>query len=182
VRDFGDAKFFGRQELWKGSVGSFGLDDIELPDGRRFTLALLRHPGASAVVPFVDEGTVLMLRQYRYAASGTLWEIPAGKLDPGESPEACAERELEEETGFGAGRFERLGMIHTSPGFTDETIHLFAAYDLRPGTRALDPHESLDAVPVPLERVLSMIDSGDITDAKSLCALLHVMRRHRPAP
>lgn len=179
MQDFGDAKFFGRRELWKGSVGSFGLDDIELPDGRRFTLALLRHPGASAVVPFVDDRTILMLRQYRYAAGGTLWEVPAGKLDPGETPEACAARELEEETGRRARRYERLGSIHTSPGFTDEVIHLFVAFELEPGTRALDPHESLEAFPVPIDEAFAMIDSGGITDSKTLCALLHVMRRYR---
>lgn len=176
-RDFGHAKTLDQQELWRGSIGRFCLDDIELPDGRRFTLAILRHPSAAAVVPFVDAETVLMLRQYRHAAGGTLWEVPAGKLDPGEDPEACALRELEEETGFRAGRIERLGHIHTSPGFTDEVIHLFSAYELEAGSTSLDAQESLETVPVTVEVLRGMIDGGEITDAKTLCALELAFKR-----
>lgn len=179
ARTFGKAKTHGRRVLWQGSIGTFGLDDLELPDGRRFELAMLRHPGASAVVPFIDGDTILMLRQYRYAAGGTIWEIPAGKLDAGESPEVCASRELEEETGYRSERIEPLGKIHTTPGFTDEVIHLYAAYDLEEGKRALDPHETLETERMPFERALRMATSGEITDAKTLCALFLAAQQRR---
>ena len=99
-----------------------------LPDGREVELDIVRHPGAAAVVPFVTSDEVVLIRQHRHAAGGTLLEVPAGKLDAGEPPERCAARELEEEAGFRAGRLERLGWIFTTPGFTDERIFLFAAF------------------------------------------------------
>ena len=116
---FDDAKTLSRREIWAGSVGRFGEDEIELPDGRRFTLGLLHHPGAAAIVPILDDGRVLLLRQYRYAARQTLWEVPAGKLDAGESPEAGAKRELEEETGYVADSLVSLGAILVTPGYSD---------------------------------------------------------------
>ena len=97
---------------------------VDLPNGRRVEFDLVRHPGAAAVVPFMEDGRVLLIRQFRFATGGEILEIPAGKLDPGEAPEACAARELEEETGYRAGRLERLGSIWTTPGFCDEIIHL----------------------------------------------------------
>src|SRR5688572_28543588 len=99
---FDDATTLARREVWKGSVGRFGEDDVSLPDGRRITLGVLHHLGASAIVPLLNDGRVVLLRQYRYAIRKTLWEIPAGNLDPGEAPEACALRELKEETGYTA--------------------------------------------------------------------------------
>jgi ADP-ribose pyrophosphatase len=145
---------------------------VELPDGRRCELAVLHHPGASAVVPFVSDTDVLLLRQFRYAAGGTVWEVPAGKLDPGESPEVCAGRELEEETGYVAGTLTRLGQTLTTPGFTDEVIHLFVARDLSPGRRNLDPTETIEVERVPLVRAVEMVRQGEILDAKSVIAIL----------
>jgi ADP-ribose pyrophosphatase len=171
ARDFGNARRLHRRVLFQGSIGEFGVDDVELPNGSRTELAVLRHPGAAAVVAFTAPDEVLMLRQYRYAAGGTLWEVPAGKLDPGESPESCALRELEEETGYVALSIYQLGTIFTTPGFTDEVIHLFAASDLSPGTVNLDPHETLSVERMPLSRALAMVASGEIRDAKSICAL-----------
>ena len=103
---------------------------ITLPGGASTEIDIVRHPGASAVVPFISDDDVLLIRQYRYAADGTIYEVPAGKLDRGEDPVACATRELEEEAGQRCGRMVRLGTIWTTPGFTDERIHLFAAFDL----------------------------------------------------
>ncbi len=177
TRDFEEAKLLARRELWHGSVGRFGEDDIELPDGRRFTLAVLQHPGACAVVPVLPDGRIVMLRQYRWAVHQTLWEIPAGKLDPGESLERCAQRELEEETGYRAGELVSLGSIVTTPGFCDERIHLFLARDLSPGTQALGSNESLVCTPLPFAEVLEMAENGEISDAKSSIALLRA-RRH----
>jgi ADP-ribose pyrophosphatase len=178
-KDFGKATLLAREELWRGTIGSFGLDEIRLADGRRMQLALLHHPGAAAVVPFVDEGTILMLRQFRYAAGSTIWEIPAGKLDENEDPIHCAVRELEEETGYRCQHIEPLGMIHTTPGFTDEVIHLFCAYDLVQGQKALDPDEAIAIAEVPLARAYQMVDEGEITDGKTICALFHVLRQGR---
>ena len=151
-------------------------EEVELPGGRRATLDLIRHPGASAIVPFLSSNEVLLIRQYRYAAGGYIHEVPAGKLDPGESPLECASRELEEETGRKAGRLEPLAQILTTPGFTDERIHLFAAFDLEAGQRNLDDDELIELVPMPLSQALEMVWSDRLPDAKSALALLHAAR------
>jgi ADP-ribose pyrophosphatase len=166
-----------RRILHEGSVGSFGLYDLELPTGHRFTLELLRHPGAAAVVPFLDSKRILLIRQYRFATDQIIWEIPAGKRDPGESPQDCAARELEEETGYCAGRLERTGEILTTPGFTDECIHLFCAYDLKPGNVAREPSEWIELHEVELAQALAMVNQGEITDSKTVVALYHAARR-----
>lgn len=177
--DFDKARTQSRSIFYSGSIGEFGEDSLTLPDGRRLKLAVLRHPGAAAVVPFRDPDTVVLLRQYRYASGATLWEVPAGKLEAGESPERCAARELEEETGYASTNLSRLGQILTTPGFTDEVIHLFRADDLRTGTLALDDDEWLRPVEVAFSEALAMIDRGEITDAKTVCALLHAERMAR---
>ncbi|MBM4337670.1 MAG: NUDIX hydrolase [Deltaproteobacteria bacterium] len=171
------ARLIGRRVLWEGSVGSFGLDTVVLPGGQEAELAILKHSGAAAVVPFLDRDHVVLLRQFRHAAGGTIWEVPAGKLDAGEDPAACAARELAEETGYRAGRLERTGAIFTTPGFTDERIHLFAAFDLTPGATAHEHHEVISSQVVPLARALSMIDSGEISDGKTIAALFLAWRR-----
>ncbi len=181
TRDPTKARELGRRILHTGPVGSFGLYDLELPTGARCTLELLRHPGAAAVVPFLDARRIVMLRQYRFAADGYIWEVPAGKLDAGETPEACAARELREETGYRAGRIERTGSILTTPGFTDERIHLFCARDLEPGAMAHQDSEVIEIREVAFAEALAMIDRGEIVDAKSIAALFHA-RRSTGAP
>ena len=176
----GDAggRLIARRVLWEGSVGSFGLDTIVLPGGQRAELAILHHPGAAAVVPFLDRERIVLLRQFRHAAGGTIWEVPAGKLDAGEDPASCAERELAEETGYRAGRLERTGEILTTPGFTDERIHLFCAYDLSAGATAHEHHEVIRTEVLPFARALELIDAGEITDGKTIAALFFAARRH----
>jgi len=166
-----------REVLWRGSVGSFGVDVVRLPNGNEARLALLEHPGAAAVVAFVDPRNVILLRQFRYAAGGTIWEVPAGKLDAGEDPAVCARRELLEETGMEAGRLERLGEILTTPGFTDERIALFAAHDLVLRETAHEAHELISVEVVALAEALAMIDRGEIRDGKTIAALFHAARR-----
>jgi len=159
------------RRVHQGAHFEFVTESVDLPNGRRVDLDLLRHPGAAAVVPFLDADRILMIRQYRHATGGELLEIPAGKLDPGETPEACAIRELEEETGYRAGRLERLGAIWTSPGFTDEIIHLFAAYDLEPTSQRLEPDEIIQLVPMRLSDALDGL-RGSVVDGKTATALL----------
>ena len=151
---------------------------VDLPNGRRVEFDLVRHPGAAAVVPFLDDGRVLLIRQYRFATGGEILEVPAGKLDPGEAPEACAARELEEETGYRAGRLERLGSIWTTPGFCDEIIHLYAAFDLEPSEQRLEPDEIIELVPTPLDEALDAL-TGPVVDGKTATALLLAARADR---
>ena len=161
-----------------GRIVSLDVDTVRFPDGSTGEMELFRHSGAAAVVPVLAEEAdpeVLLLHQYRYAADGEIWEVPAGRLDPGETPEACARRELIEETGASAERVERLTTILPTPGFCDERIHLFAAFGVRPDERAVrrEPDEFMKVVPQRLSRVLGMIERGDIVDAKTICAVLY---------
>jgi len=169
----------GGTRVYRGRVIDVDLDRVRFPDGTVGELEMIRHPGAAAVVALNPPGGggehgqphVLLIRQYRYAADGFVWEVPAGKLDPGEGPEHCARRELEEETGLRAGRLEPLATIHTTPGFTDEVIHLFLGWDLEAGSMSHEPHEFIELHDVPLVEAIEMIDGGEITDGKTICAL-----------
>jgi len=161
---------------YQGRSIAVWAEDVTLPNGAVAKLDIVRHPGASCVVPFESDDEVLLIRQYRHAAGGTIWEVPAGKLD-GDTPEVCARKELEEEAGRRAGRLERLGEIWTTPGFTDEKIHLFAAFDLSEVPHAREEHEVIEVVPMPLADALDLVWRGELTDAKSALALLHAARR-----
>ncbi len=161
---------------YTGRVISLDVDEVRFPDGSIGSLEMVRHPGASAIVPLLDadadDPEVLLIRQYRYAADGYLFEIPAGRLDEGESPLECAKRELREETGYRAARVEPLFTMFTTPGFTDEKIHLFLATGLEAGESAREADEFMELVPTRLSRALSMIEHGEIQDAKTALALL----------
>ncbi len=167
------------RRVYTGRVLSLDVDTVRFPDGSEGEIEIIRHSGAAAVVPLASapagaDPVILMLRQYRYAAGGPLWEIPAGRLDPGEAPEACARRELREEAGIEAGRLERLTTIWTTPGFTDEAIHLFCATDLKAVEHAREPDEFIEVVPRPLSTVLAGIRDGDIRDGKTVSAILYM--------
>ena len=165
-----------RRVAYQGRSITVCVEEAELPNGRRVDLDVVRHPGAAAVVPFETDRVVLLIRQFRHAAGGTIWEVPAGKLD-GDPPEVCAAKELEEEAGRRAGRLERLGSIYTTPGFTDEVIHLFAAFDLERIPQRLEADEVIEVVPTPIEEALEMIWRGELRDGKSAIALVHAARR-----
>ncbi|GIW43654.1 MAG: ADP-ribose pyrophosphatase [Candidatus Binatia bacterium] len=169
-----------RQCIYKGKVVHLWLERVVLPNGHEVTLEVIRHPGAAAVVPLHESGDVTLIRQYRHAAGGFIWEIPAGKLD-GEDPAVCALRELEEEAGLAAGRLTHLGWIFTTPGFTDEKIHLFLAEELSPATQKLEHDEVLTCARYPLQQALAMVARGEIVDAKSALALFLTAEhlRHR---
>lgn len=167
------------RRIYSGRILDLDVDTVRYPDGSTGELEMIHHPGAAAVVPFASDPrgadpSLLLIRQYRYATGGTVWEIPAGRLAPGEEPEACARRELLEEVGVTAGRLERLISIWTTPGFTNEQIHLFWAEDLRAGAHAREHDEFIEVVPRPLSSVLAGIRSGEICDAKTALAILYV--------
>jgi len=167
------------RRVYTGRVVSLDVDTVRYPDGSTGELEVIRHPGAAAVLPFASDPrgadpTVLLIRQYRYAAGGPLLEIPAGRLDPGEDPAACARRELLEEVGVTAGRVEHLTTIWTTPGFTDERIHLYWAAELTPGAPAREPDEFIEVVPKPLSEVLGLVRDGEICDGKTVAAILYM--------
>lgn len=160
-----------RRPIYQGSVVDLGLETATLPDGRTVELEVVRHRGAAAVVPLHADGSVTLVHQYRHAGGGMHHEVPAGKLDGGEAPEVCAVRELAEETGLRARRWRSLGPIHTTPGFTDEVIHLFLATELEEVGQALEEDEYIELVRLPLAEALAMAADGRITDGKTICAL-----------
>ncbi|MDQ3673605.1 MAG: NUDIX hydrolase [Gemmatimonadota bacterium] len=167
----------GSHRAYTGKVISLDVDEVRFPDGSVGELEMIRHPGASAVVPLLsdpagDDPQVLLIRQYRYAADGYLYEIPAGRLDPGEDPMTCAFRELKEETGCSAAGMEQLFTMYTTPGFTDEKIHVFMATGLKAGESSHEADEFLDLHPMPLSRALRMVEAGEIQDAKTALGLL----------
>lgn len=166
--------------VYTGRVVSLDVDTVRFPNGVTGELEMIRHSGASAVVPVLglpgEPARVLLIRQYRYAADGFLYEIPAGRLEPGETPENCARRELKEETGYSADRLVLMTSIYTTPGFTDEIIHLFLAEELTPGKSALEADEILDVKAVEMSVALEMIQGGEIRDGKTISALLFAAR------
>jgi ADP-ribose pyrophosphatase len=157
--------------LHRGRVGSFGIEAVTLPNGAEIELEILRHPGAAAVVPLHADGTVTLIRQYRHAAGGMIWEIPAGKLEPGEDPAECAARELEEEAGVHCAQIRLLTTLHTTPGFTDEVIHLFLATELSDVPARPEADEVIERHQVAGAEALAMVRRGEITDGKTICAL-----------
>lgn len=174
--------------IHRGRIVDLALDRVRFPDGSTGELELVRHSGAAAVVPIIDHSDpvdpeLLLVRQYRYATGGELFEIPAGRPDSDHEPwEVCARRELEEETGYRAGSLEYLTAIWTTPGFTDELIHLFLARDLTEGVVATDADEFVEPVRMRLSEALQRIDRGEIMDAKSICAISIAARRLGAAP
>jgi len=170
----------GTRRVYSGRVLNLDIDTVSFPDGATGELEMVRHSGASAVVPVFTASAadpeILLIRQFRHAADGPIWEIPAGRLDPGETPEACAARELTEETGEHAGRLTRLATFYTTPGFTDERIHLFVARDLVRGEHRREADEFIETRRISLSRALEMIRTGEIVDGKTIVALLFFSR------
>lgn len=159
------------KNIYNGKVVRLNIDTVTLPNGVTIDLEIVRHPGAAAVVPLKENGTVVLIKQFRHAAGGFIYEIPAGKLHPGEDPKNCAARELEEEIGYQAGKLDLLSSIFTAPGFTDEVIHIYKATGLTKGRQQLDRDEVLEIVEVPLQEAIEMIRVGSIRDAKTMVGL-----------
>jgi ADP-ribose pyrophosphatase len=167
-----DGRTLERRSIYRGRVVDLSVDRVEMPNGRIAELEVIRHPGATAMVPLTAAGEVLLVRQYRYATGSWLLEVPAGKLDAGEPPEECAARELEEELGFRPGELTPLGWIWTTPGFTNEKIWLYLARRLEPGHQDLQPDEVLSVESLPFDEAVAGVHRGEICDGKSVCALL----------
>jgi ADP-ribose pyrophosphatase len=163
--------FFMTKNIYNGKVVTLNVDTVRLPNGHTIDLEVIRHPGAAAVVPLKEDGTVVLIRQFRHAASGFIYEIPAGKLHPQEDPLDCAARELEEEIGYKAGRYQLLSSIFTAPGFADEVIHIYLATGLTSGTQNLDQDEVLEVVEMPLDQAILKIQDGTIRDGKTIVGL-----------
>ena len=171
----------GSRRIHTGRIITVDTDTVRFPDGSIAELDMVRHPGASAIVPFVSDlgardPELLLIKQYRYAAEQYLYEIPAGRLDPGEAPEHCAARELREETGCTAGRLDFLFTMYTTPGFTDERIHVFMATGLERGQTAHEADEFMTIESVRLSRALELIEQGQIKDGKTALGILYAAR------
>ena len=159
------------KHIHTGHVVTFDIDTVLLPNGQTIDLDMIRHPGASAIVPVHEDGSVTLIRQFRHAAGGFIYEIPAGKLNPGEDPQDCAARELEEEIGYRAGQLDLLTSIFTAPGFTDEVIHIYKGSALVKGTQNLDHDEVIEVLTISLAQALDWIRTGIIRDAKTMVGL-----------
>jgi ADP-ribose pyrophosphatase len=158
--------------LHQGPVFRLMHESITLANGVNTAIDVIRHPGASAIVPLLDNDGVLLIRQYRHAVGNFIWEVPAGTLDYGERPIDCARRELIEETGFTPNTLVKLGEITPVPGYSDERVHIFLAEGLQTAQQALDRDELLSVHQFDFEDVLTMIHQGVIKDAKTICALM----------
>jgi ADP-ribose pyrophosphatase len=165
------AQIHKTNRLFKGRVFSFMAEDVTLPNDSRTEMAFVRHPGSTAIVPLLDDNTVIMERQYRHPVRDYLFEIPAGTMDPGETWLECARRELEEETGYVAEEFIELGKVYILPAYSDELIYVYLARGLKRSEQNLDQDEIINVVEYPLDQALEMIATGRITDALTILAL-----------
>jgi len=158
--------------IYRGRIVSLRADDVELPDGRTARREIVEHADVVAVVPMAADGRLVLVRQYRLAARSELLEVPAGGVDEGEEAEAAAQRELQEETGYRAGRLQRLTGFFVSPGYCTEFIHVFLAEDLRESALSGDEDEDIELEHVTFAEALRLIETGEIRDGKSIIGIL----------
>jgi ADP-ribose pyrophosphatase len=166
-----------REIVYTGRRIRVGVDILTTPDGQEVRRDVILHPGAVVILPVIDRDHVCLLRNHRWVVGETLWELPAGTLEPGEPLEAAARRELLEETGYAAVAWTPLGYLYASPGVLDEKLHLFVAEGLTPGAMDLEADEQLEPVTVRFDDALRMCLSGEVKDAKTITALLLWDRR-----
>ncbi|GAA0458524.1 NUDIX hydrolase [Alkalibacillus silvisoli] len=172
-----EEKTVNTNKIYEGRIIDVEVDDVTLPNGKASKRELVRHPGAVAVIALTDEGNIVMVEQYRKALGKSIIEIPAGKLEDGESPEVTAARELEEETGYQAASLDFVVSYYTSPGFADEIIYIYKAEGLRivEEQRQMDEDEFVDLKEISLEEALSLIEQERIHDAKTIHAIYYLM-------
>lgn len=169
-----------KQVIYKGKKVHLEVDHLENEETQRqLTREVVIHPGAVVVLPVMSDGRVLMIRNHRYSVRQVLIELPAGTLEKGEDPMNCAGRELLEETGYLAGKLQRIGAFYSSPGILTEKLYAFAAYHLEKKSAALEEDEEIEIMPVLLDDALKMIDTAEIMDAKTIATLLMYERSHR---
>ncbi|HJV17742.1 MAG TPA: NUDIX hydrolase [Bacillales bacterium] len=171
-----EEKTIRSEKIFSGNVISLFLEDVELPNGKTSKREIVKHPGAVAILAITDENKIVMVEQYRKALERTIVEIPAGKLEKGEEPAACARRELEEETGYGCGSLEWLTSFYTSPGFSDEIVHIYMAKGLEKieNSASLDEDEFVNVEEMTLEEALQSIKEQKIYDAKTIFAVQYM--------
>ncbi|HOV26637.1 MAG TPA: NUDIX hydrolase [Pseudobacteroides sp.] len=167
-----EEKTIGREHTYKGSFIDVETLEVVLPDGKKATRDVVLHPGASVVIPITDNGEIYMVRQYRKPIERITLELPAGKLDHGEDPKVCAERELSEETGLSADNVKHLISIHSAPGFCNEVLHLYIASGLKEGEAHSDEDEFVACEKYQVKKLIDMILSHEITDAKTIIGVL----------
>jgi ADP-ribose pyrophosphatase len=168
-------KILRSEKKYSGKVFDLIVDEIEYPSGNKSVREVASHPGGAAIVPLLPTNEVILVRQFRHPIQKFVYELPAGKLNPGEDPAVCARRELEEETGFTAGQLKALSAIYTTPGFCNERLHLYLATDLRQsesGQRLEEGEASLTVEIFAFQHVMEMIEKGEIVDAKTICGVL----------
>jgi len=161
-----------RHTIHKGRKIEVQLDVSRAPDGREIRRDVILHPGAVVILPLLADGRVCLLRNFRFVLGRTLWEVPAGTLEPDEPPEQAAVRDLAEETGYSAGRWQKLGVFYPSPGVLTEAMHLFVAHDLTPGPAQPEADEQLEPVLLPWDEAVQMATDGRIHDLKTVATLL----------
>jgi ADP-ribose pyrophosphatase len=167
-----EEKTVNTKHVYKGKFISLDSVEVVLPDGNRSTRDIVLHPGASVVVPVSENNEIYMVRQYRKPIEKVTLELPAGKLDEGEDPKVCAERELKEETGIEAAKIEHMISIHSTPGFSTEVLHLYLASGLTEGTASSDEDEFVSCEKYKIDELIGMIMSNEITDAKTIIGIL----------
>lgn len=166
------------EKIFDGTLLHVRRDTVKLPNGNTATREWIKHPGASSVIPLLEDGSIILVKQYRYPVGKITLEVPAGKLDaPDEDPLVCAERELSEETGYTAEKMEKLTTIATTVGFSNEYIHLYLATGLHSGKQHTDADEFINVVKVPLKEAVAMVNDGRIIDAKSVVSILMAASR-----
>ncbi|MEY3282458.1 MAG: hypothetical protein RIR86_471 [Acidobacteriota bacterium] len=167
------------ERLFDGPIFAIDRDRLTESNGMEVVRDVIRHPGGAGALPLFADGRVALVSQYRHPARAELLEIPAGRIEPGEDPELCARREVEQETGFRPGRIERLSGFYSTPGFCEEILHVFLATDLTPTRQQLDHDEVVEVHFLQLEEAVRMVHQGEIVDSKTIIALL-LAARSRP--
>ncbi len=162
------------KQVFKGKLLHVFYDEVNLPNGETSSREWIKHPGACAVVPVFENGDIMMLKQFRYPLNQVFWEVPAGKVDAGEKPDSTALRELQEEAGVTTQHFSYIGHFYPGIGFSDEVIHIYAAWDLKKTAQNADDDEFVTRHRVPFEEAVDMVHSGEINDGKTIICLLRV--------
>ena len=164
-------KVIDRKNIFKGRIIDLSVETANFPK-RQVEMERINHPGGAAVVPLLSDGSVILIKQYRHCIGDTIWEIPAGRLEPGENTLDCAKRELEEEVGYRTTKIKKLTEIYSAPAYCTEVIRIFLATELTPGKQKLEKDEIIKVIKLPLKEAVLKVKNGEIRDAKTVAGLL----------